>query len=126
MAQNRIWNLLLLKRLPHPRHQGADSTMQSDFRAPSCTRLEPAVIGNIIFLVSDSTGGEAVPWRLPEVLENIHQLQKADGVFRSATDVECLAAEFFDVFPREQKCVHQVIHEEEIADLIAIPEYRDR
>jgi hypothetical protein len=59
-------------------------------------------------------------------LDAVEQVEQADRVLRSTADVECLPPDAQHVPLREQERIHQVVDEQDVADLLAVAVEGDR
>src|SRR5689334_5297006 len=56
----------------------------------------------------------------------VDQLKQADGILRSAAEVECVPRNAADIVERRDIGVHRVADVEDVADLLAVAVDRDR
>ena len=97
------------------------------FRGPSGGGLEFSGVGNVIALVA-RTRLFQVDRRLfaAQALDHFEQFQQADRVPQPAADVERLPGKRVDIGLRQQKRIHQIVRKQNVANLHAISEHRDR
>src|SRR4051794_38854053 len=110
-----------------PIGQARDAVAHAHRRAPAGHLLELAGVGDEVPLVArpprvvSDGGGSTDP-----IADELEQLQEADGVVRSAPDVEHPSRLARHRALRQQQRFDQVVHEQDVADLTAIAIERDR
>jgi len=78
-------------------------------------------VGHVIALIAGTPFLEAhVGTRAMQRLDAIEQVAQADGIARSAADVECLSGDAPDVPLGEQERVDEVLDEQDVAHLHAV------
>src|SRR5690242_6343966 len=90
----------------------------ADARLPAGGLPELRRIGHVIALVAGAARFETKPRvSAMETRDHINQLQKAGCTLWPAADVEGLSRYLGHVLLGKQECIHQIIDEENVADL---------